>query len=100
MIDPAEGAGADSETVKTKLVVPAFPSASVTSLIDAVTPLSSLVIVPVAWVSPPRVAFVALFRLTVKLSSGSGTVSPTMTIWMLPLAWPAGMTRFWPTCAT
>ncbi len=70
--------------MKTKFVVPAFPSASVTSLIDAVTPLSSLVIVPVPRLSALiEIGPVELTRSTKNVSFGSGTVSPVtgIVIW-------------------
>ncbi len=62
-------------TLKTKFVVPALPSASVTSPMFSVGSESSLVTVPVA-VPVAMVALVGAERTTVKVSLPSAVVSP------------------------
>ena len=51
--------------MKVKLVVPEFPSARETLLIESVGTASSLVIVPVPMPVPEMVAFAGFDRLTV-----------------------------------
>ena len=76
------GAGADNDTAKFACTL---PSVTVTFPIVTVGAVSSSVIVPTPCVSPATVTFVPLFRLTVKLSVGSGTAFPTVAIEIVPL---------------
>ena len=73
-VRPPGPAAVDSETVNVNVVVPALPSASVTSSIVRVA-VSSLVIVPWPWPSP-TVAPVTFVTLTKNVSVGSIAVSP------------------------
>ena len=66
---------ADRVTVNTALTVPAFPSVTVTLLIERVGSASSLLIVPTPEASR-TVAFVGPLRSTPKVSSYSFAVSP------------------------
>ncbi len=56
--------------------------------------MSSSVIVPVPCVSP-SVTLVPLFRLTVKLSVDSGTVSSVVAIEIVPPGCPGLIVRVW-----
>ncbi len=67
--------GPDSDTVKTALTLPVFPSVTETLLIDRAE-VSSSTIVPVP-VALPRAALVGPDRVTVKVSLFSSTVSPS-----------------------
>ncbi len=78
--------GAESETVKPSVAVPALPSATATSSIESTgTPASSLPIVPMPWLSE-IVALTGALRLTTRISSGSFFTSPftvTLTGWVV-----------------
>ncbi len=74
-VTPPAGAGAERLTVKVKVVVPALPSFSETSLIVRLGAASSLTIVPCPWPSV-TVAPVTLVTLTKNVSFVSGVVSP------------------------
>jgi hypothetical protein len=71
-----DGAASDRRTVKTRLVVPLLPSATVASLITSWRVVSSSKMVPKAELSP-RVAPVGLLRVTLRNSSPSTATSLT-----------------------
>ena len=75
-VTPPAGAGAESETVNAKVVVPLLPSASVTSLIVRFAAASSLLIVPVPW-PVVMLALTTLVTLTKNVSAASGVMSPS-----------------------
>ncbi len=81
----------DRVTVKLAVVVPLFPSVTLTSLIVIDTASSSL-IVPTPWASV-IVALTALVRLTLKVSFPSSSVSPLTVTAIVWLVWPAVKVR-------
>ncbi len=79
---------AERLTVKLALLVPLFPSVTLTSLIAIVGTGSSLVIVSCPWLSA-IVALVGVLRLITKVSSGSLSASPQTVIGSVWLVCPA-----------
>ncbi|WOH46948.1 hypothetical protein RX328_22290 [Bradyrhizobium sp. sBnM-33] len=64
--------------MKVAIEVPALPSAIVTSLIEMLPTVSSLVMVPMPWLLTMLPPLVAFDRLTKNVSSGSTVASPLM----------------------
>ncbi|HBD19049.1 MAG TPA: hypothetical protein DC063_02405 [Arenimonas sp.] len=75
MTDTVWPLAAERLTVNTALLLPALPSAGLTSLMDSDGSGSSLTIVPTPWPSTTT-AFTTLVTLTKKVSLGSLSASP------------------------